>query len=92
VRTLRWMHTSSAAKIADQLPPKYYLTDKATFEQVVDASRDMFTLDGRFDLADLQRVARVMQAASPIVANAHVDIAQTFTQRFVDAASTAAVR
>ncbi len=92
VRTLRWMHRASAANIADQLPPKYYLTDKATFEQVVDASRDMFTTDGRFDLADLQRVAQVMQAASPIVASAHVDIAQTFTQRFVDAANTAAVQ
>ena len=86
VRTLRWMQTVTAAEIADHLPVKYYLTDKLTFEQVVDASRDMFTTDGRFDLADLQRVAAVMKEASPIVASGNVDISHTFTQRFVDAA------
>lgn len=87
VRTLHWMQSSTAAQIADHLPAKYYLTDKPTFEHVVDASRDMFTTDGRFVPDDLKRVEKVMEAASPIVARAHVDIAQTYTQRFVDAAA-----
>ncbi|WP_158746913.1 ABC transporter substrate-binding protein [Acidisphaera sp. L21] len=86
VRTLRWMGKASATEIADHLPDKYYLTDKPTFERVVDASRDMFTPEGKFDLTDLQRVATVMKEASPIVAAGNVDIRQTYTERFVDAA------
>ena len=87
VRTLQYMHTHSAEQIADMMPRDYYGGDKALYIQALKASLPMFTADGRMPADGPQTVLKVLSTFKPGVRNAHIDLARTYTTRFVEAAA-----
>jgi NitT/TauT family transport system substrate-binding protein len=89
VGSLAYITSHSSAEIADALPPAYLMGDKSLFVTILDRSRQSFSPDGRFDPQSLTTPLRVLSAFDPRIANAHIDLAKTYTNRFVDAASHA---
>ncbi|WP_297906375.1 ABC transporter substrate-binding protein [Thiomonas sp.] len=87
VRTLQYMHTHSAEQIADVMPRDYYGGDKKLYIQALKASLPMFTADGRMPADGPQTVLKVLSTFKPGVRNAHIDLARTYTTRFVEAAA-----
>ena len=87
VRGLKWVQGHNAEEISKMMPEEYALGDKALFIEAIKANHDAYSPDGRF-LKDAPETAlKVLQAFDPNVANAKIDLAKTYTDRFVNAAN-----
>ncbi len=85
VAGLRYLHSHSSNDLLDAIAPKYRFGDRALAAAVVDKSRAMFSRDGRFDPKALETPLRVIAAFEPKIVPAQIDLARTYTNRFVDA-------
>ena len=87
VRGLKWVQSHNAEEIARMMPEEYALGDKALFIESIKANHDAYSPDGRF-LKDAPETAyKVLKAFDPSVQNAKIDLAKTFTSKFVEAAN-----
>jgi NitT/TauT family transport system substrate-binding protein len=84
-----FLHAHTSEEIADTLPARYLLGDRALFTEVLDHARDSFSAGGRFEPEALVQPRRLLGEFDPDVRRADVDIARTYTNRFVDAAPNA---
>jgi NitT/TauT family transport system substrate-binding protein len=89
VLALRYIRSHASTVIADAMPPAYLMGDKSLFISILDRSRQSFTVDGRFDPKALETPLRVLSTFDARIANAHIDLSRTYTNRFVDAAPQA---
>ena len=88
VRGLKWVQSHNAEEIAKVMPEEYALGDKALFIESIKANHDAYSPDGRF-LKDAPETAyKVLKAFDPNVQNAKIDLAKTYTEKFVNAANT----
>jgi NitT/TauT family transport system substrate-binding protein len=92
VRTLRWMSHASVEEIADVLPAEWSKPDRNVFLASLRGTRDMFSPDGSFSLDGAKIAHRVLSTVDPRLRNAKIDLAATFTNRFVDEAHAAIMR
>jgi NitT/TauT family transport system substrate-binding protein len=87
VRGLKWVQSHNAEEIAKMMPEEYALGDKALFIESIKANHDAYSPDGRF-LKDAPETAyKVLKAFDPNVQNAKIDLAKTYTDKFVNAAN-----
>jgi sulfonate transport system substrate-binding protein len=87
VRGLKWVQAHNAEDIANMMPEEYMLGDKPLFVEAIKANHDAYSPDGRF-LKDAPETAlKVLQAFDPNVQNAKIDLAKTYTDKFVNAAN-----
>ncbi|WP_033292160.1 ABC transporter substrate-binding protein [Amycolatopsis jejuensis] len=88
VSSLRWLSSHTAEQVADVMPPSFAGGDKALYVKSLKDSLPMFTEDGRMDAAGAQNVLNVLGASSSNVKpkKDKIDLSQTYTTRFVDAA------
>jgi NitT/TauT family transport system substrate-binding protein len=87
VRGLKWVQAHNADEIAKMMPEEYMLGDKPLFVEAIKANHDAYSPDGRF-LKDAPETAlKVLQAFDPNVQNAKIDLAKTYTDKFVNAAN-----
>ncbi len=86
VKTLRYIHSHSAAEIAAQMPADYYAGNKQLYIQALKGSVPMFTADGRMPAGGPETVLNVLSTFKPQVKAAHIDLSKTYTTRFVDKA------
>ncbi|WP_425605919.1 ABC transporter substrate-binding protein [Paraburkholderia sejongensis] len=84
VRTLRYMHTHSAAEIAAQMPAEDVGNDRELYLSALRASLPMYTADGRMPADGPPTVLKVLAGFNPDVKGRHIDLSRTFTNRFVD--------
>lgn len=86
VKTMQYIHTHSAAEIADQLPASYYAGDKQAYIDALQKSLPMFTPDGKMPEDGPPTVLKVLTTFNPKINDAHIDLNKTYTTEFVDKA------
>jgi len=86
VRGLKWVQAHSADEIARMMPEEYMLGDKPLFIEAIKANHDAYSPDGRFMKDAPETALKVLKAFDPNVQNATIDLAKTYTGKFVEAA------
>jgi NitT/TauT family transport system substrate-binding protein len=86
VRGLAFMRSHSPEEVAAVLPEEYALGDKPLYVQAIKNSLPMFSPDGRFAREGAETAYSVLKAFDPDVRNAKIDLAATYTDRFVEKA------
>ncbi|MCL6600988.1 MAG: ABC transporter substrate-binding protein [Alicyclobacillus macrosporangiidus] len=86
VKTMQYIHTHSAAEIADQVPTSYYAGDKQAYIDALQKSLPMFTPDGKMPENGPPTVLNVLTTFNPKLKDAHIDLSKTYTTQFVDQA------
>ncbi len=87
VRALRFAKTSPIEKILAVIPADYYSGDKDTYKAALAKSIESYSPDGRFSLEGARNVYKVLKLFEPSVMAATIDVAETFDNRFVEAAA-----
>jgi NitT/TauT family transport system substrate-binding protein len=80
--TLNWIHTHSAEQIADKMPPEFVGKDKALYVAALEHMLPMYSENGRMDAKGAEAVLAVLSHSSRDVANAHIDLPETYTNQF----------
>jgi NitT/TauT family transport system substrate-binding protein len=86
LRTLAWMQSHSPEQIAAAMPDEYALGDRPLYVQAIRNSLPMYSPDGRFTRESAETAYNVLKAFDPEVRGAKIDLAATYTDRFVEAA------
>ena len=86
VRGLAFMRSHSPEEVAAVVPEEYALGDKPLYVQAIKNSLPMFSPDGRFAREGAETAYSVLKAFDPDVRNAKIDLAATYTDRFVEEA------
>ncbi len=86
VSTLKWIHSHTAEEIAARMPPEF-TKDKALYVAALKNTMSMYSKDGRMDPKGAKAVLAVFAKSSPAIAKANIDLSQTYTNKFVDAAN-----
>ena len=89
VRGLAFMQSHSPVEIAAVVPEDYALGDKPLYIQAINNSLPMYSRDGRFSNEGAETAYRVLKAFDPAVRDAKIDLATTYTDRFVEQAHIA---
>ncbi len=87
VKTLRWIHTHTAAEIADMMPKDYYAGDKDLYVTALTGNLGIFTPDGVMPKDGPPTVLAVLSAFNTNVKGKNIDVSKTFTTEFVDKAN-----
>jgi NitT/TauT family transport system substrate-binding protein len=87
VATLKWIHSHTPEEIADKMPAEYVGKDKATYIAALKNTLPMYSQSGRMDPKGAEAVLAVFSQSSPAVKAAHIDLSQTYTNKFVDVAN-----
>ena len=86
VRGLAFMRSHAPEEVAAVVPEEYALGDKPLYVQAIKNSLPMFSPDGRFAREGAETAYSVLKAFDPDVRNAKIDLAATYTDRFVEKA------
>jgi len=86
VSTLAWIHSHSAEEIMAKMPDEMVGKDKALYLAALKNTIPMYSTTGRMDPKGAEAVLNVFSQSSPEVAKAKIDLAKTYTNRFVEAA------
>lgn len=86
VDTLKWIHSHSAAEIMAKMPKEYTQADPVGYLAALTSTIPMYSTNGKMDPKGAKAVLDVFSQASPEVANAHVDLAKTYTNVFAERA------
>jgi NitT/TauT family transport system substrate-binding protein len=89
VRGLAFMQSHSPEEIAAVVPEDYALGDKPLYVQAIKNSLPMYSPDGRFAREGAETAYNVLKAFDPDVRTAKIDLAATYTDRFVEKAQAA---
>jgi NitT/TauT family transport system substrate-binding protein len=83
VKTLKFIHTHSAAEIADKMPKDFYVGDKEGYIKALADGKGMFTADGVMPAGGPETVLAVLSGFSKNVKGKTVDLSKTYTTEFV---------
>jgi len=88
VNSLQWLSTHTAEQVAGLMPKSFAGGDQALYVKSLKDSLPMFTKDGRMDPDGARNVLKVLGASSSNVKpkKDKIDLSQTYTTQFVDAA------
>src|SRR5258708_27572492 len=89
VKTMRWIHSHSAAEIADKMPADYYAGNKDLYVNALIGSMEMYTPDGVMPADGPATVLKVQQTFNAHIKDKTVDLSATYTSEFVDNAKAA---
>ena len=84
--TLAWIHSHSPEEIMAKMPEEIVGKDKNLYLAALRNTIPMYSRSGKMDPKGADAVLSVFSVGSPEVANAHIDVSKTFTNRFVDEA------
>ncbi len=87
VATLKWIRSHTPEEIAGKMPAEYVGKDKTTYIAALKNMLPMYSQTGRMDPKGAEAVLAVFSQSSPAVKAAHIDLSQTYTNKFVDAAN-----
>jgi NitT/TauT family transport system substrate-binding protein len=83
VKTLKYIHTHTPEQIAAQLPPDYYAGNKQMYLLALRNSMGMFTPNGLMPSNGPKTVLSVLETFNPELKSAHINLAATYTTKFV---------
>jgi len=84
VKTMRFIATHSAAEIAAQMPPAFYVDDEALYVEALSHGLEMFTADGRMPGDGPVTVLGVLSQIRGNLKDKTIDLSKTYTDEFVD--------
>src|SRR5262252_3263130 len=87
VATLKWIHSHTAEEIMAKMPDEMVGADKALYLAALKNTIPMYSTTGRMDPKGAQAVLAVFSQSVPEVAKANVDLAKTYTNKFVEEAN-----
>lgn len=87
--TLDYIHSHSAEEIMAQIPENLVGADKGAYLAALKNALPMYSTTGLMDPKGAQAVLDVFSVGSPDVANAKIDISQTYTNDYVNKAKKA---
>jgi NitT/TauT family transport system substrate-binding protein len=87
VRGLKWVQSHSPEEIAKVMPEEYALGDRAIYLQSIKTNMPAYSPDGRFTREAAETAYKVLKAFDPNVQGATIDLAKTYTDKFVDKAN-----
>ncbi|MDP9118177.1 MAG: ABC transporter substrate-binding protein [Actinomycetota bacterium] len=88
VKTLKWIQSHSAAEIAAKMPADYYAgVGLAAYVKALDSEKGIYNPTGLMPATGPQTCLQVQQAFNPTVKGKSIELAKTFTDQFVQAAS-----
>lgn len=86
VKTLRYIQTHSAREIAEKMPEEYYVSNKQMYIDTLEVSRQTFTADGVMPENGPATVLDVLRKFDKAVQRKSINLANTYTSEFVNAA------
>ncbi|MEN5181864.1 ABC transporter substrate-binding protein [Comamonas testosteroni] len=84
-RTMQYISSHSAEDIAEKMPKDYYGNDKELYVAALKASLPMYTKDGKMPEGGPETVLKVLSAYKPNVKSAHIDLAKTYSNAYLNA-------
>jgi NitT/TauT family transport system substrate-binding protein len=87
VATLHWIHAHDAEAIMAKMPPEMVGADKATYIAALRKTMPMYSETGLMDFNGARAVVTALSQSVPVVASTPIDIATTYTNRFVEQAN-----
>ncbi len=85
--TLKWIHSHTPEEIMAKTPDDLVGPDKALYLAALKNAIPMYSTTGRMDPKGAEAVLKVFSQSSPDVAKAKIDLARTYTNRFVEQAA-----
>jgi NitT/TauT family transport system substrate-binding protein len=85
--TLKWIHSHTAEEIMAKMPDDLVGPDKALYLAALKSTIPMYSTTGRMDPKGAAAVLSVFSQSSPDIAKAKIDLAKTYTNRFVEQAA-----
>jgi NitT/TauT family transport system substrate-binding protein len=86
VATLKWIHGHSPEDIVAKMPKEVVGEDKALYLAALKNTIPMYSTTGLMDPKGAQAVLDVFSLSVPEVASAHIDLAKTYTNQYVEKA------
>ena len=84
--TLAWIHSHSPEDVMAKMPPEMVGKNKELYLAALKNTIPRYSETGKMDPKGADAVLAVFSESSPEVAKAHVDVAKTFTNKYVDQA------
>ncbi|WP_395025444.1 ABC transporter substrate-binding protein [Comamonas odontotermitis] len=84
-KTMQYISSHSAEEIAEKMPKDYYGNDKELYVAALKASLPMYTKDGKMPEGGPETVLKVLSAYKPNVKSAHIDLAKTYSNAYLNA-------
>ncbi|MDQ2885725.1 MAG: ABC transporter substrate-binding protein [Chloroflexota bacterium] len=88
VMTLKWMHTHTAAQIADKMPADYYAGNKALYVTALQNQMAIFSPDGLMPSGAPQSVLNTEYQSNLVPKDKQIDLSTTFTNEFASKATS----
>ncbi|HKD29895.1 MAG TPA: ABC transporter substrate-binding protein [Xanthobacteraceae bacterium] len=85
--TLKWVHSHTPEEILAKMPEDLVGPDKALYLAALKNTLPMYSTTGRMDPKGAEAVLSVFSQSSPEVAKAKIDLAKTYTNKFVERAA-----
>jgi NitT/TauT family transport system substrate-binding protein len=89
VKTLKFIHSHTAAEIADKMPPAFYANDKALYVAALQNQLSIFGTDCRMPAGGPETVMAIDQMYVPSFKGKTANLSETYTNEFADKAATA---
>jgi len=86
VKTLKFIHSHTAAEIADKMPPAYYANDKALYVAALQNQLSIFGTDCKMPAGGPETVMSIQQKYVPSFKGKTSNLSETYTNEFADKA------
>jgi NitT/TauT family transport system substrate-binding protein len=86
VSTLKWIHSHTPEEIMAKMPEELVGADKALYLAALKNTIPMYSATGKMDPKGAEAVLAMFSASSPEVAKANIDLAKTWTNKYVEQA------
>jgi NitT/TauT family transport system substrate-binding protein len=86
-KALKWLDTATPDDIAATVPQEYWLGNKDLYMRAVKASKDTYSRTGIIPPEGMKSAYDMLKQFDPELASANIDLATTFTDKFVKAAA-----
>ena len=87
VATLQWIQAHTPEEIISQMPAELVGPDRELYLAALKNTIPMYSLTGSMDPKGAQAVLDVFSQSVPEIANAHIDLAKTYTNKYVEQAN-----
>jgi NitT/TauT family transport system substrate-binding protein len=87
VETLKWIGEHKAEEIMAKMPKEYVGENQALYLAALKSTIPMYSSNGLMDPKGAEAVLAVFSQSNPEVANAHVDLAKTYTNAYATKAA-----
>ena len=87
VKTLKYIHSHTAAQIADQMPTDYFAGDKASYVSDLNSQLAIFGTDCKMPAGGPETVQKIQQQFVSSYKGKSANLSETYTNEFADKAS-----